>query len=123
MPRIADYAAKWDENSLGYRHTPVRLGIPPADAELVRGMTETARACWRLFGLRGYARMDFRCDEAGRPYVLEINPNPCLEPEAGFAAAAAHAGLSYVDLVDHILRAGIGATAADVPRHRASGGR
>ena len=42
MPRIADYAAKWDESSLGYRHTPVRLGIPPADAPLVERMKTTA---------------------------------------------------------------------------------
>ena len=107
MPRIADYAAKWDENSLGYRHTPVRLGIPPADAELVRGMTETARTCWRLFGLRGYARMDFRCDAAGRPYVLEINPNPALSHDTGFARMLGRAAMSFDQGIDAILRSAL----------------
>ena len=47
--------------------------------------------CWRLFGLRGYARVDFRVDAQLRPWILEINTNPCLSPDAGFAAALASA--------------------------------
>ena len=34
-------------------------------------------------------RVDFRVDERGRPWILEINANPCLSPDAGFAAALA----------------------------------
>ena len=45
-----------------------------------------------LFGLAGYARVDFRVDADGVPTILEINPNPCLEPGAGFAAAAQGGG-------------------------------
>jgi D-alanine-D-alanine ligase len=107
MPRIADYAAKWDETSLGYRHTPVRLGIPPADAPLVERMKETARACWRLFGLKGYARMDFRCDATGRPHVLEINPNPALSHDTGFARMLGRAGMSFEQGIDAIVRSAL----------------
>ncbi len=107
MPRIADYAAKWDESSLGYRHTPVRLGIPPEDAPLVEQMKTIAATCWRLFGLRGYARMDFRCDEAGRPYVLEINPNPALSHDTGFARMLGRAGMSFDQGIDAIVRSAL----------------
>jgi len=54
--------------------------------------------------LRGYARVDLRLDSSGAPMILEVNPNPCLEPHAGFAAAAAEAGIDYAELIEHILR-------------------
>jgi D-alanine-D-alanine ligase len=63
--------------------------------------------CWRLFGLAGYARVDFRCDEAGRPWILEINANPCLLPGAGFAAALERAGIGYDEGIQLILDAAL----------------
>jgi D-alanine-D-alanine ligase len=59
--------------------------------------------CWKHFGLAGYARVDFRVDEAGTPFVLEINTNPCIAPDAGFAAALSRAGISFEDAVQAIL--------------------
>jgi D-alanine-D-alanine ligase len=73
-----------------------------------------AKACWELFGLAGWARVDFRVDGAGRPFILEINANPCLAPDAGFARALERAGLSFADGIDGILgaaTAGRGASA------------
>ena len=47
---------------------------------------------WDLFALRGYARVDFRVDPKGKPYILEINANPCISPDSGFIAAAQQGG-------------------------------
>jgi ribosomal protein S18 acetylase RimI-like enzyme len=63
-----------------------------------------------LFSVRGYARVDFRVDPSGAPFILEVNMNPCLGQDAGFAASAACAGLSYEALIARI--AGIASPAA-----------
>lgn len=101
--RIVDYAAKWHEDSFEYNNTVRRFDFGPEDAALIGSLREIALACWRLFGLTGYARVDFRVDAAGAPYVLEINVNPCLSPDAGFAAAAARAGLDREQVVERIV--------------------
>ncbi len=104
-PRIVGYAAKWHAGSFEYEHTARTFDLPPADGPLLAELNRLALACWRLFRLRGWARVDFRVDRAGRPWILEINANPCLAPDAGFAAAVARAGLTYADAVDRILAA------------------
>jgi D-alanine-D-alanine ligase len=106
-PRLVGYAAKWDAQSADCAATPRRFGLDDEMPELAAGLARLSRAAWHLLGLRGYARVDFRLDGTGTPTILEINPNPCLEPEAGFAAAALQAGISYADLVDRILFAAL----------------
>ena len=102
-PRIVGYAAKWTEGSFEYEHTPRRFGFSEPDAPLLLELSTLARACWRLFRLRGYARVDFRVDRHGRPWILEVNANPCLAPDAGFLAAARHDGLSSADVIERLL--------------------
>lgn len=106
-PRIVSYAAKWDEASFEYQKTPRSFDLPAADAELVQRLVQISRACWSAVGLTGYARVDFRVDTAGNPFVLEINANPCLSPDAGFAAAATRAGLLFDAVVDRIVLAAL----------------
>ena len=102
-PRIVGYRAKWDVASFEYNNTPRRFEFPGSDSPLLAELSRLAVECWSTFGLRGYARVDFRVDNAGRPWVLEVNTNPCLSPDAGFAAAASQAGFSFVDVVSAIL--------------------
>jgi D-alanine-D-alanine ligase len=102
-PRIVDYRAKWDETSYEYHHTPRSFSFGSEDIILISELKRLAMECWKVFGLRGYARVDFRVDTQGRPWILEINANPCLSPDAGFAAAAANAGISYPDTIKRVL--------------------
>jgi D-alanine-D-alanine ligase len=99
------YRAKWDPQSAEYQATPRRFDLPATDVPLLDEMRRLSRACWGLFGLRGYARIDFRLDAAGRPWILEVNVNPCLSPDAGFAAALEQAGIPYDEAVQRILTA------------------
>jgi D-alanine-D-alanine ligase len=105
-PRIVGHRAKWEEESFEFHHTPRTFDFPPADGPLLDQLRLISRRCWGLFGLRGYARVDFRVDAAGRPWILEINTNPCLSDDAGFAAAVARAGLSPEEAIGRILATG-----------------
>jgi len=101
--RIVGYRAKWDADSYEYHHTPRRFRFPSEDAILLDQLQDLALRCWQGFGLKGYARVDFRVDAAGRPWILEINANPCLSPDAGFAAALEASGIRYASAVERIL--------------------
>ncbi len=102
-PRIVDYRAKWDEASFEYKNTVRSFDFGPNDAALVEQLRDLSRNCWTLFQLRGYARVDFRVDEAGKPWVLEVNTNPCISKGAGFLAAAGKASLSQAEVVARII--------------------
>jgi len=101
--RIVGYRAKWDESAYEYHHTPRRFGFGPEDRLLLRSLTRMALRCWHLFGLRGYARVDYRVDREGKPWILEINSNPCLSPDSGFTAATEQARLRYEEVVGRIV--------------------
>ena len=102
---IVDYAAKWDEESLSYHLTKRRFGLETNEPVLADRLKSLTLACWDAADLAGYARVDFRVDEGGEPYILEYNVNPCLAPDAGFAAALEVAGLTYEDGVKAIVNA------------------
>jgi D-alanine-D-alanine ligase len=97
--KLLDYRAKWVEDSFEYDNTRRTLDMTSTDAALIARLQDIARQCWQLFGLRGYARVDFRVDNKGNPFVLEINANPCLSLEAGFAAALERASLKYHEAI------------------------
>ncbi|MCB9879368.1 MAG: D-alanine--D-alanine ligase [Planctomycetes bacterium] len=108
-PRIVDWRAKWDAQSPEYHNTPRRFDFPAADAPLLRELEQLARAAWTAFRLRGWARVDFRVHPERGPIVLEVNTNPCLSPDAGFAAALARAGLDLTAAIERIVADAMGA--------------
>jgi D-alanine-D-alanine ligase len=105
-PSIVDYKAKWDEASYEYHHTNRSFDFSGNDQPLLFTLKSLALRCWNVFGLKGYARVDFRVDEKGQPWILEVNTNPCLNPDAGFVAAAVNAGLAFEDIVENIIAEG-----------------
>ncbi|MGE3180807.1 MAG: D-alanine--D-alanine ligase [Phycisphaerae bacterium] len=103
-PHIVGYAAKWDETAFEYHATPRRFGFPATDDGLLQNLRDLALQCWHAFQLHGYARVDFRVDCDNRPFVLEVNANPCISPDAGFMAAVQYAGLQAAEVVMEFVR-------------------
>jgi D-alanine-D-alanine ligase len=110
-PRVVGHTAKWIEDSFEFNGTPRTFVFADADRPMLERVCDMSRRCWDVFGLRGYARVDFRVDSANQPYVLEINANPCLTPGCGFPWAADYDKIDYRSLVARIL--------ADAQRPRA----
>jgi D-alanine-D-alanine ligase len=71
--------------------------------ELEENLKKTALACWHLFGLKGYARVDSRIDSNENVYIIEINANPCISPDGGFVAATKEAGYSFSEVIQRII--------------------
>lgn len=102
-PRILGYKSKWDESSAEYKNTTRAFGTLPPESHLYRELMRLTEACWDCFNLKGFARVDFRVDQNGQPYVIEINGNPCISPDSGFIAAANQAGFSSTDVIARIV--------------------
>lgn len=101
--KIVDYKAKWDAESFEYNNTIRTFDFQDEDSRLISSLREISIQCWNIFALRGYARVDFRVDNNGTPWVLEVNTNPCLSPDAGFAAALEQAAIKYHDAIGWII--------------------
>lgn len=106
-PRIVGYACKWDDSSEESKRSARCFGVEQEDPKLAAELSRLTREAFKLFGNRGFARVDFRVDEAGNPMILEVNPNPSLDVDAGFAAACAKVGYDYGDALEKIIAAAL----------------
>jgi D-alanine-D-alanine ligase len=106
-PKIVGYTAKWDEESFEYVNTPRTFAISDPESASIDAMREISVKCWHSLGLSGYARCDFRVDSKGRPWLLEVNTNPCISHDSGFIAAAKHSGLDATTVVKRIVDAAL----------------
>jgi D-alanine-D-alanine ligase len=106
LHRIATDKAKFDRN---YQK---KWGITTRAAEglpenVAKELPHLCKRIYRLLGLTGYARLDFRLTEAGELYLLEANPNPTIGKDEDFALSADAAGVKYAPLIQQILNLGL----------------
>lgn len=112
MPNLPEGAAniatgkvKWDleyQKKIGLRTEPAKL-----DDKTRTDFEKLSKRIYRILGLSGYARIDYRMTEDGRIYVLEVNPNPQIAHNEDFADSAKHCGVGYGALLQKILTLGM----------------
>ena len=106
MWRIVTYRSKWedgsDEDVGSAPRCPARL-----PATVAAQLRKIAVAAWRIVGGAGYGRIDLRIDERGRPWILEVNANPDIAPDAGLARMAGVAGIDYGAMVRQVCELGL----------------
>lgn len=79
--------------------------LPPKNIskKLQSLISEMALDTYSIFGCQDYGKIKIKTDEDGNPYVLELNPNPSLHRELGFARSAEMARIPYANLIEEIL--------------------
>jgi D-alanine-D-alanine ligase len=105
MPRgrwhIITYQSKWATGSIddigAEPRCPARLS-----AKVANEVRRVALRAWTLAGGFGYGRVDMRLDVNGQPWILEVNANPDIAPDAGLARMARVAGTEYPALIRNI---------------------
>lgn len=83
-----------------------RISPAPLSKQQTIQFQALARRAMNVLHLYDVCRMDMRMDTAGRPYVLEVNPIPLMDPDPNQASlifAAVAAGYTYKDVVRKII--------------------
>jgi D-alanine-D-alanine ligase len=100
--RFLTFATKWIAESIGYQIAYMR-NPSELDSTVENNLKQLALQAYRIMGCRDYARIDFRLD-GEKPYILEVNPNPCIHPHgSGFVNATASYGYNYTETIHRIV--------------------
>lgn len=98
--QIISFAAKWDDTTFEYHHTyPDCPAI--VDEPLAEHIRDVALKAYNLLGCRDYGRVDLRVRD-GQPYILEVNPNCGIAPDAGFVREARAGGYEFAAMTEQI---------------------
>ena len=105
-PVIATEKVKHDlqyQERHGIEQKPAVDLLPSVESAL----PHLSKRIYRILGLSGYARIDYRVSPDGQIWCLEANPNPEISISEEFASAAAQAGISYPELLQRLLNLGL----------------
>lgn len=78
----------------------------PFKGSAVAELRESARKVFCGLDLSGYARLDFRVDSAGVPFLIDVNANPNLSRIEDFARSLNADGWEYTEIVQRVLDLG-----------------
>ncbi|MBI5902361.1 MAG: D-alanine--D-alanine ligase [Deltaproteobacteria bacterium] len=93
-----DYRAKYTKGMTEY------LVPAPLEKPVQKRVVEEALNAYRALGCGGGARVDLMLGKGDVPYVLEVNTIPGMTELSLFPKAAAHAGMTYEDVAEEMLR-------------------
>jgi len=77
------------------------------DQELKEKINKMALKAYKAVECQDFGRVDFRVDNSGHPYVLEINPLPSLSTEDVFMIVAKELNMSYEQMIGRILNSAL----------------
>lgn len=92
-----DYAAKYERNDTRYI---CPCGLTEKEESSLQNMALEAFA---LAGGKGWGRIDVMMDKNNQPWLIEMNTVPGMTDHSLVPMAAEKAGMSYQNLVQHIL--------------------
>ncbi len=103
LHHLVTWDSKWVPDSADWNSMPV-ITQPQLSPQLRAHIEATALKTYRAFRCRDYARVDFRLSEDDQLWVVDVNPNPDITPEGGFAGSCYAAGYTYAEAISRIIR-------------------
>lgn len=94
---LYDYECKYNQGMTEY-FCPANI-----DKDLTKAIQESALKIHKLLGCRHYSRADFRLDENGKAWFLELNTLPGMTETSLVPKAAKASGLSFPELIQTII--------------------
>jgi D-alanine-D-alanine ligase len=104
-PLIASDRAKWDPKY--QRHVGLKTGPARLSKKMECKLANQSKQIYRLLGMNGYARLDYRVTADNEAYLLEANPNPQIAKDEDFALSAKHVGIEYPELIEQLIQFGL----------------
>jgi D-alanine-D-alanine ligase len=101
QPKIVSFRSKWKKSSPAYQAT-LTSAVENLPEHVQKQIIKYAIQCFKIFKMRDYARIDFRLGKSEVPYVIDLNPNPCISRDSGMVMAASQNGINYEDLIGRI---------------------
>ncbi len=93
------------EDKTGRSDRTVEKICPAAlSPEQIEQLQQLAIDTFNALGCYDSARVDFRLDQEGNPYILEVNSMASLGPNGSYVYAAEKIGLSYTDLINQLIQ-------------------
>jgi D-alanine-D-alanine ligase len=102
LHQMVTWDSKWVPDSPEWNSMPV-ITQPEVSKTLRERVEDIALRTYRAFDCRDYARVDLRIDADEQPYVVDVNPNPDITPDGGFAGACYAAGYTYGEAISNII--------------------
>lgn len=101
LQQVVDYDTKWTPDSFQYTHSLIHC---PADLEEKSAAytRATALAAYKALNCRDYGRIDTRVRD-GIAYVVDVNANPDITIDGGFANTVKAAGFDYGAMASRIV--------------------
>jgi D-alanine-D-alanine ligase len=102
LHQMVTWDSKWVPDSPEWNAMPV-ITQPSVSEALRQYIEEVALKTYRMFECRDYARVDLRVDANDQPYVVDVNPNPDITADGGFAGACYAEGYIYAEVISAIV--------------------
>jgi D-alanine-D-alanine ligase len=99
--RVFTYEGKYVPGTRIYEGIELRVPVALGEAALAE-LERIVLATYRATGCRDYGRVDLRYRD-GVFYVIDVNPNPDINPETSLTCAAAEVGYSYGEMGSRIV--------------------
>ncbi|HLB51888.1 hypothetical protein A3F07_01955 [candidate division WWE3 bacterium RIFCSPHIGHO2_12_FULL_38_15] len=91
--RLCNYDSKWILDSDAYKKTQPYF-VRDLDLKLKKNLEKLVIRTYRVLNCKDYARIDIRMRD-GNPYILDVNSNPDITENGGFAQSAMDTGVNY----------------------------